>query len=354
VPVFSLGPAEGGNEPLVFVGGEVVGAADAFEDVEDAYVLSVERHFPDSCLNADLGETPPRLWEISCWGYEISLLQQIWHARIIIYLKKHEVFFALSPAWPNWSSLFTITELRNSIEAISAEDFGVVTLPRQDPDEITCVIKRDFAQYKLGNLIDDAARTLTELFDAAFSHAARNNPRAVVSVFRFPIAVASACEQYLIHFVDFLRDIGVDATADLRHEAGQVLFTVTPTDRDQALELINEALTVYLNLPGAVVELGTAFPDEQLVIDKLQMNLHHLNAQLTAARMVMRLQESTIAAQELTIDAQRQLFAGVQKPHTDKETVIPGVLDVVTVEGRGLRIDLPAVVRRFKALFRKP
>jgi hypothetical protein len=74
---------------------------------------------------------------------------------------------------------------------------------------------------------------------------------------RFPPAIRTACEQYLLYFVQFLEDLGVSATAEIKEDAKRVLFSVTPTDGCAALQQIREALEVYLKLPE-MPEFGTA------------------------------------------------------------------------------------------------
>ncbi|HYJ88718.1 MAG TPA: hypothetical protein VEW46_21810 [Pyrinomonadaceae bacterium] len=58
---------------------------------------------------------------------------------------------------------------------------------------------------------------------------------SVSALFEFPEEVRLPCEQYLQYFAEFLRDLGVNANTSLVQQAGQVLFTVTPTDQEQAL-----------------------------------------------------------------------------------------------------------------------
>ena len=72
----------------------------------------------------------------------------------------------------------------------------------------------------------------------------------LIAHFDFPDEVAVACEQYLVYFVQFLKDLGVTAEADLHHEAGELLFSIKPDAQDIALENIREALNIYLQLPA--------------------------------------------------------------------------------------------------------
>jgi hypothetical protein len=77
------------------------------------------------------------------------------------------------------------------------------------------------------------------------------HPHTITIPFAFPPEVRVACEQYLVYFVQFLADVGIEATADLQEKAGGVLFSVTPKDKDEALEHIREALAIYLRLPAS-------------------------------------------------------------------------------------------------------
>ena len=104
--------------------------------------------------------------------------------------------------------------------------------------------------------------------------------RSVAMSFDFPDAVKTSCEQYLLYFVQFLRDVGVEATAELREHAGRVLFSVTPKDESEALDKIREALEVYLRLPSAVGVNAAASMSTDLATQQLLANIYHLKSQL--------------------------------------------------------------------------
>ncbi len=77
--------------------------------------------------------------------------------------------------------------------------------------------------------------------------------------FNFPEQFKTPCEQYLLYFAQFLQDLGISATSNLKEEAGKVLFSVTPTDDKEALDKIREALAVYLNLPASPIVYDDSF-----------------------------------------------------------------------------------------------
>jgi hypothetical protein len=189
---------------------------------------------------------------------------------------------------------------------------------------------------------------------------------SLVANFSFPPEVKSSCEQYLLHFVDFLREIGVEATADIHESAGNVLFSVTPVEKRHALENIRAALEMYLRLPGSELSV-TPSPDPRdgLVVQKLVANVFHLRSQIETARAQLALRDATIAAQEAEIavkqdhiDLLRYASIAVQgvpagtTESSQDESIAPYVA-VTLVEVEGLKIDLPKFVRDVKKLFKR-
>jgi len=184
----------------------------------------------------------------------------------------------------------------------------------------------------------------------------------LVTLFDFPQEVSTACEQYLLYFVQFLRDLGIEADASIKHEARQVLFSVTPNDGAEALERIREALDVYLRLPDSP-EFATQAPTYgDIAVQQLQANIHHLKGQLMVAGAVLRAKNAQIAALELSNFTYQQLIATQQQAATipllppgtsgaDVESLVPGVIEVTKYEGKGFTVNLPELLRRLKRKF---
>ena len=99
-----------------------------------------------------------------------------------------------------------------------------------------------------------------------------------------------------------MRDLGVDATSELKHQAGTVLFTVTPADSEEALGKIRTALEVYLSLPSSPIENVAA--GNEIEAQKLCANLHYLKSQLALSQAMIEAKNATIQAQQRTIEAQ--------------------------------------------------
>ena len=135
----------------------------------------------------------------------------------------------------------------------------------------------------------------------------RNSVEVILDL---PEPVRVACEQYLLYFVQFLKDLGINVSSELKHDAGQVLFSVTPDDKDDALDKIRAALELYLNLPSSKL-VGTASVDNAIEIQRLVANVQHLQGQLVLAQAIIQAKDATIQSNQLTISRQQYLLEGV-------------------------------------------
>jgi len=193
-----------------------------------------------------------------------------------------------------------------------------------------------------------------------------DSEHTVVMSFDFPEEVKVPCEQYLLYFVQFLKDAGVEATAELREQAGQVLFAVTPKNQDEALDKIRQALHLYLHLPtnpnlGVVPNL-----DADIRVQQLAANIYHLRGQLTLASAAMQQQQLTIQQKDLLIEQQQtviqqQLLTGTilvdsvrdaaseHKHH--EEPLLGGTVALSRVEKGGIIVDLAEMYRKLRRFF---
>lgn len=188
--------------------------------------------------------------------------------------------------------------------------------------------------------------------------AAPLNQNSIVKSFNFPVEVAVSCEQYLQYFIQFLRDLGVEATSELQHKAGEVLFTVTPTDDREALDKIQEALNIYLDLPKSPVSNDM---DNEIAVQRLEMNVHRLQGDLKLAAAEIRANNIAIEGQRLIIDLQKSLLSGgimtdslkdVTPNPEDDEPILGGAVTLSTI-GKGIKFNLAEIYRKLKREFKK-
>lgn len=184
----------------------------------------------------------------------------------------------------------------------------------------------------------------------------------LVTLFDFPGHVSTACEQYLLYFVQFLHDLGIEAAASIKHEAHQVLFSVTPDDGAEALDRIREALDIYLRLPDSPEFAAQAPAYGDIAVQQLQANIYHLKGQLMLFGAVLQAKNAQIEALQLSNFTYQQLLANQQQIATipllppsetkeDAEPLIPGVIEITKFEGKGFNVNFAEILRRLKRRF---
>jgi len=196
--------------------------------------------------------------------------------------------------------------------------------------------------------------------------ASKPQDNSIVMSFDFPEEVRVPCEQYLLYFGKFLQDLGVRTTSDLEHNAGQVLFTITPADSQTALDKIRTALDIYLQLPSSRVSDST---HAEIAIHRLESTLHRVKsdfklvvAELQAKNATIQAHELTIQAHELTINIQKGLLSGeiifdsiknVTPKTEDKEELLGGIVSLAAYKDKGVEINLAELYRKLKGLFKE-
>jgi hypothetical protein len=171
--------------------------------------------------------------------------------------------------------------------------------------------------------------------------------------FDFPESISVACEQYLLYFGQFLKDLGVSAETALTHEAGQVLFKVIPIGRKEALEKIRSALDLYLELPSSPISDST---NDSIAVQRLESSILRLRSDLKLAAAELQAKDATIKAQSLMIgilngEVLLDSVKEVSPKPEDKEQVIPGIVALSIYKDKGVEINLGEMLRRVKKFF---
>jgi hypothetical protein len=210
----------------------------------------------------------------------------------------------------------------------------------------------------LEDLLNTATKELLAL--------ARRN--SIVTFFEFPSSVRTACQQYLVYFVQFLSDLGIEADAELKEDAQRVLFSVTPRDGADALDRIRTALGAYLSLPESDAVHTGIVHNGDIAMLQLDANVMHLKSQLALANAVQQAQGATIESLQLSNFQYRQLLLTQQPtPPTELKGLIPsssemtsgadevqanddeeffdGTIAVSKLKLRNVTIDVPRILR---------
>jgi hypothetical protein len=179
-------------------------------------------------------------------------------------------------------------------------------------------------------------------------------PEALVQAFNFPPLVRPAAEQYLLYFAQFLADLGIGADVDLKHNASQLLFSVTPTDPSagrEALARIRDALDIYLELPSDTSFPTVASYENDIAVRHLEAQVQFLRSQLSMATATMQMKDAVIEALRLSNFQYRKMLPNTSEENVDTEPIISGLLSVTDIEGKGIKLHLAEIVRRLKRRF---
>jgi len=197
---------------------------------------------------------------------------------------------------------------------------------------------------------------LQELASLVRAELSQAESKAINLVFDFPSPIKNACEQYLLYFVQFLSDLGIEANAEIREQASSVLFSVTPVDEKEALEKIYEALQTYLGLPLAPDFAVAASQVRDIAVSQLQSNVLHLQSQLMLAKAAMQMKNATLAAKDAHISLLQdridlrefQPRIGPKEASADKEELVKDVLSVKKFDFKFIEVNVPEILRKLK------
>ncbi len=222
-----------------------------------------------------------------------------------------------------------------------------------------CAIETDWPDScsNIGLAVRENIAMAEDIVIAAEKRAMADDAGAVTERFSFPSHIRTAAQQYLLYFVQFLADLGIDATAEIREHAHGILFSVTPTEGRDALSRIREALDVFLGLPGSETAAKLANETADIATMQLQANLMHLQAQVTLANAIIETKSATIQSLQLSqYQLQRQLIEHTEvrrltpggRDSSEQEELVGGVVALKEIETGPLVWKLPEIVRRLK------
>ena len=186
---------------------------------------------------------------------------------------------------------------------------------------------------------------------------------ALVALFRFAPEVKTACEQYLLYFVQFLEDLGIQATAGLQEQARGVLFTVIPESGPGALERIREALDLYLRIPGSPEFDAEVARHTDIAVQQYAANVLHLRSQLTLAQAILESKNATIEALQAAnlqykqllgtnSRSQEQLASPSAGNTQEDETIFGGTITLTKYNWKGIQVNLAFIFRELRRRFK--
>ena len=270
--------------------------------------------------------------------------------------RQRQIDFSIQPDTELWDRPYNLTEYAVALKTAVKNNAGR-GVRYYEADEVLSNGFGVLCRFKADEVpISDQVEHFSRVFAAARLTAietlsARARENAITTFFCFPAEIKTACEQYLLYFVQFLEDLGVRAKAEIKEDAHNVLFSVTPCDGVMALQRVRQALEVYLRLPDAPNFQGTVEQSPSLAVHQLGANVLHLQSQLLLAKASLQAQDATIEALRLSNYQYRQLLPVEKDAESDKEALLGDTIYVTKVDGKGLHIDLPLIFKRMKRVF---
>ncbi|HEX8195994.1 MAG TPA: hypothetical protein VF571_07390 [Pyrinomonadaceae bacterium] len=222
--------------------------------------------------------------------------------------KKHTITFYFDAKLLFWKESYSFTDFEQSILEFKKEKV-------YKNGKIEIYNSNDETKFTIEKVIKIGDSSLFEEFSPFFEECRslylhfrqrtleKTNKVTFTNSFNFPEELKVSCEQYLLYFAQFLRDLGINATSNLKEEAGKVLFSVTPTDDVDALDKIREALAVYLNLPSSPIIYNESFEAMRLQqqIENLQYSQRMKEREIRTSSNELRLAQTVIEHQDKII-----------------------------------------------------
>ncbi len=244
---------------------------------------------------------------------------------IDVIIKKHQIKIVFEPDLKNWKQDYSHTfyleklfEIISSDEWSKSNDSSVIIVDSR----LTMTFPRISGGDKLISINDEIIGQFRKLLirhnEIVGSYKRTENKTLISVFFGFPDKLKVSCEQYILYFTQFLQDLGINATSNLKEEAGKVLFSVTPTDDVEALDKIREALAVYLNLPASPI--SDLEYSENFALMRLQQQVRNLQhsqqmakTEILSARYALGLAQQNIDNQDRMIVRQNSLIKNQTK-----------------------------------------
>ncbi len=231
-----------------------------------------------------------------------------------------EIIF--QPNLMNWEKTYTYLEYIELFIEIWESDNGVNEILHFDNDDLDDIgywlsIESLLPKGTINDFIFPFAIELRRIHEKTLHILNSELGSKIFFTFNFPEKLKIPCEQYLLYFAQFLQDLGINATSNLKEEAGNVLFSVTPTDNVEALDKIRESLAVYLNLPSSPIIF-----DDSFAAMRLQQQIENLQHSQRMAVRELQFNEKLLVAQSEIIQEKNVTISQQQTVISQKDKII--------------------------------
>tara|TARA_B110000211_G_scaffold222699_1_gene271684 strand:+ start:564 stop:1679 length:1116 start_codon:yes stop_codon:yes gene_type:complete len=279
-------------------------------------------------------------------GYTWEIDPEKWKGHLNPYSVRSELYQIL-----NTDTQYSIDISPSSI----SNDFGCATLffevASESINDIWC------NKEKFSNFLDESLKLAEERVLVG------GVSQKVVAKFSFDKNAEQACSTYLMYFIEFLRDLGINAESSFNKDNGDVIFSIIPKDKDTALLQISEALSFYMKLPNSSfndMPDNNYDPIAELKLEKLRSEIERLKSSLRINEALIRYQDTLISDQIITksntvttsfqkepIDGLSYIYVDDNKQ--DKDTFLGGGVKLGVMKKAGIEIDWKALINYFRS-----
>jgi hypothetical protein len=242
------------------------------------------------------------------------------HLEISCSTKKQNVSFDIVPKLPFWSEPYSFADYQTEFHT-NLEKQPISFFPSNNKYKefsMLCIFTtHEFSSKSIRENLSEHIKILTNVHVITKKKLKLNfYHSSIISVFNFPEGLKIPCEQYLLYFAQFLQDLGINATSNLKEEAGKVLFSVTPTDDIEALDKIREALAVYLNLPSSPIVYDESFAAMRLKaeIERFHHSQRMTQLELQSTGYALKLAHKSIEDLQMVNQLQKEHIERIKSP----------------------------------------
>lgn len=263
--------------------------------------------------------------------------------------------------WPyNWSIKALFDELKKLHKTDEYSIFNEYEEDLQDEYSAIYFCYRLSQSIKIRDLYNSLLPKVDELHQKAL-----NNLRNIFSdypfkaQFIFPEHLKHECEQYLGYFGQFLSDIGIETATDINRKGKEILFSVAPKDKGEAIEKVSQAFSLFLTIPAlhsSQIEPISTGVENQIKFLRMEAAINHLKSQL-------RLAEATVLAQQDHIITLKEYKTNVlvtslvkvveREKESNGVSFFDDLIKLKPYKGKGFEIDLPKVIEKAKKIAKK-
>ena len=263
------------------------------------------------------------------------------------------IYFGIPLELRNWNHPWTPFEFIDALKSVLSghKRVDITVRDRGFPGNQPGILK--FKLCATDELIRDVVQrhipTALMLLREATIRLQRRLERKVTLEFgHLPQSVSCSVQQYLLYLYQFLTDLGLDVTSELSCQAGRILFTLVPVSKTQALQRLNKALQLYLQLHSMSEFSSLSRDTSNRALLDLRTPVTVMSEGISALEHRVEVIETEPC--RYTINAHPFDPEPIKE---DREALVRDLIYVRPFEKFGVKLQIPQMVRALKRRLRR-